>query len=134
MSLPEITETAVNTPYWQALREGRLDYQHCKACGHNWLPARSNCPECLADDTDWRPASGIATLISWVVYHKAYAPHLADQLPYNVAVVELVEGPRLLSNILDRPDGQGLEAGAALTLVIGTALGRAIPCFRLSEN
>jgi uncharacterized OB-fold protein len=132
MSLPDIIETPVTTPYWQALREGRLDYQHCEACGHNWLPARENCPKCLSPETAWRPASGAARLVSWVVYHKAYAPHLADQLPYNVATVELAEGPRLLSNITDCPDGRGLAAGAALTLVISDAHGRAIPCFRLS--
>lgn len=133
MSLPEIIETADTAPYWQALREGRLDYQHCLSCAHSWLPARAHCPQCLAGRTEWRPASGAARLISWVVYHKAYAPHLAGQLPYNVAAIELAEGPRLLSNVIDRPDGQGLEVGTALTLVISEAQGRAIPCFRLSH-
>lgn len=131
MSVPEIAITATSAPYWSALEEGRLVYQHCSACGRSWLPARANCPGCLGDDTNWLPASGAATLVSFVVYHKAYAPHLADRLPYNVAIVELAEGPRLLTNIVDRPDGRGLSIGAPLRLAIERDFGRALPRFRL---
>jgi len=133
MSVPEIIETAVSAPYWQALAAGRLDFQYCRACGHGWLPARAQCPACLSDDSEWRPASGRGRIVSWVVYHKAYAPHLAERVPYNVAVVELVEGPRLMTNIVDRPDGQGLAVDAPLELVIETDFGRALPRFRLVE-
>ena len=132
MSLPEIVETKINTPYWQALREGRLDYQHCCDCNHRWLPAREHCPSCLSENTDWLTASGDGVLVSWVVYHKAYAPHLAEQIPYNVAIVELAEGPRLLSNIVDHPDGTGLAANAAVRLRIEQSNGRAIPRFCLA--
>lgn len=133
MSVPEIVETAVTAPYWQALSEGRLDFQRCRTCGANWLPARAQCPVCLADDSEWRPASGKGRIASWVVYHMAYAPHLVERLPYNVAVIELAEGPRLLTNIIDHPDGQGLSVNAPAELVIETELGRAIPRFRLTE-
>lgn len=134
MSLPEIIETKITAPYWTALREGRLDYQHCTACGHTWLPARANCPACLSDDSEWRPALGRGKLVSWVVYHKAYAPHLADRIPYNVAIVELAEGPRVLTNIIDRPDGTGLTLDAPVSLRIEQDFGRAIPRFRLDEG
>lgn len=134
MSQPEIIETKITAPYWAALREGRLDYQCCKACGHFWLPARANCPACLSSETDWRAAAGQGKLVSWVVYHKAYAPHLADRIPYNVAIVELVDGPRILTNIVDRPDGAGLTIGAPVCLQIEEDFGRAIPRFRLDTD
>ncbi len=133
MSFPEISETAVSAPYWQALSAGRLDFQHCRVCGHDWLPARAQCPVCLSDDSEWRPAFGNGRIVSWVVYHMAYAPHLAERVPYNVAIVELAEGPRLMTNIIDHPDGQGLNVDAPVELVIETDFGRALPRFRLME-
>lgn len=134
MSQPEIVETAINAPYWSALRQGRLDYQHCRRCGHDWLPARAHCPACLDTDSEWRAASGSGRLVSWVVYHRAYAPHLAARLPYNVAIVELAEGPRLLTSIVDRPDGSGLFADAAVALRIEEDFGRPLPRFCLSQQ
>jgi len=133
MSVPEIIETAITTPYWRALSEGRLDFQHCRVCDHNWLPARAQCPACLSDESEWRPASGKGRIISWVVYRTAYAPHLTERVPYNVAIVELVEGPRLMTNIIGHPDGQGLSIGAPVELVIETDFGRALPRFRLAK-
>jgi uncharacterized protein len=134
MSVPEIIETAVTKPYWQALSEGRLEFQHCRACGHDWLPARHQCPACLSADSEWRPASGKGRLISWVVYHIAYAPHLAERVPYNVAIVELAEGPRLMTNIINHPDGQGLRIEAPVELVIESDFGHALPRFRLAKT
>lgn len=108
MAMSATTEQAFPTPdttgigahYWNALREGRLTYQCCKACSHAWLPARTECPTCLSREWSWQPASGRAKLISWVIYHHAYHPWFAKKLPYNVSVVELAEGPRLISNVV----------------------------------
>ena len=131
-NIPEVRIDETTRPYWSALAEGRLMRQHCRACGHDWLPPRPNCAACLADDCEWRDCSGHGRIVSWVVYHKAYAPHLADRVPYNVAIVELAEGPRLLTNIIDSPDGRGLAPGAAVELAIEEDFGRALPRFRLA--
>lgn len=134
MSQPEIIETADTAPYWRALSEGRLDFQHCRSCGHGWLPGRHQCPACLSSDTAWKPASGKGRIVSWVVYHTAYAPHLAERVPYNVAVVELAEGPRLITNIVDQADASGLSLDAPVELAIETDFGRALPRFRLEKT
>jgi uncharacterized OB-fold protein len=124
---PEPTE--LSAPYWRALDEGRLAFQRCAACGHAWLPARGECPRCLTRESSWQTASGRAKLVSWVVYHHGYHPYYAERLPYNVAVVELAEGPRLISNII--AGEQALRIDMPLTLVIqreaGTALARFKP-------
>ncbi|MFW7343173.1 OB-fold domain-containing protein [Pollutimonas sp. H1-120] len=133
MSIPEIAENTVSAPYWQALREGRLDFQHCGNCGNSWLPPRNHCPSCLASDVSWLTATGKGRLQSWVVYHKAYAPQLNDRIPYNVAIVELVEGPRLLTNIIGCPDGKGLSPNAKVQLCIEEDFGRCLPRFRLKN-
>lgn len=94
--------------YRDALAAGRLIFQRCRACGNAWLPPRDACPACLAPEPAWEDASGRGTLVSWVVYHRAYHPAFSDRLPYNVAVVELEEGPRVITNIIDVEGGVGL--------------------------
>lgn len=95
-----LVRTPLSAPFWDGLQEGLLLMQRCGACGHHWLPARRECPHCLRDAASWVPATGLARLVSWVVYHTPLHPAFESQLPYNVAVVELQEGPRLVSNIV----------------------------------
>nr|WP_276203750.1 OB-fold domain-containing protein [Pseudarthrobacter sulfonivorans] len=70
-------------------------------CAHVWLPPRHRCPECLGQDYAWELASGAASLISWVTYHRSTIPEFSDKVPYNVSIVELVEGPRLISRVVN---------------------------------
>lgn len=116
-------------PYWRALDEGRLVFQRCLTCGSAWLPARGECPRCLAPAAHWETASGNARLVSWVVYHHGYHEYYAARLPYTVAVVELAEGPRLISNIVG--GGDTLRIDMPLKLAIereaGVALARFAP-------
>lgn len=124
---PEVTE--LSAPFWHSLKSGVLSYQRCQACGHAWLPARSECPGCLAVDWIWAPASGGARLISWVVFHVAYHKAFEHRLPYNVAVVELDEGPRLISNVVGVADANTLRIDQRLRLRIEDEGGTAVPRF-----
>jgi hypothetical protein len=124
---PAPDTAGIGAQYWSELRDGRLVFQHCGACGHAWLPPRTECPRCLAATWSWRPASGKAKLVSWVVYHQEYHPWFAGRLPYNVAVVELEEGPRLISNIVDARDRLRIEM--PLQLAIQTEAGVALARF-----
>jgi uncharacterized OB-fold protein len=112
---PEITP--VNKPWWDALAQGSLTFQSC-ACGHKWLPPRAECPACLGTQWKWEAASGRATLVSFTVFHVAYHEAFKTRIPYNVAVVELAEGPRMISNVIDSPNGRGLRIGMELALVL----------------
>ncbi len=126
--VPAPERDALNAPYWDGLASGVLTFQRCKSCGHAWLPPRSDCPGCLSSDCVWESAAGGAKLISWVVYHVAFHPAFANRLPYNVAVVELDEGPRLISNVVGVEDAETLKIDQRLQLVIedegGTAVAR----------
>ncbi|GGF74852.1 Zn-ribbon domain-containing OB-fold protein [Mameliella alba] len=130
---PVPTKNALNAPYWDALGRGQLAYQHCEACGHAWLPARSECPHCLSPEHGWEMATGRGKLISWVVYHRAFNPAFQDRVPYNVAVVQLDEGPRMISNIVgldpEHPVADQLSIDQPLQLVIRREHDVAIPCF-----
>lgn len=134
VAVPAPVRDALNTPYWDSLARGALSFQRCNACGHAWLPTRSKCPGCLAADSRWEPAAGGAKLISWVVYHVAYHRAFEKRLPYNVAVVELDEGPRLISNVVGVEDPETLKIDQRLRLVIedesGTAFARFAPAAR----
>lgn len=100
--LPEVTP--LTEPYWQGLAAGRLLHQRCAQCGNTWLPAREECPRCLAAEPEWTESAGTGRLISWVVYHQSPHPYFADTVPYTVAVIELDEGPRLISSLVsDNP-------------------------------
>lgn len=102
----------------EALADGRLSFQRCRACGNAWLPPRDRCPRCLSDGWDSERSSGRARVISWVVYRRAYHPAFADRVPYNVVVAELDEGPRLISNVIGIEAGDGLRLDAPLELAI----------------
>lgn len=114
--------------YWAALDQGALTFQRCRACGAAQLPAREECTTCLSPELGWERAGGGAKLISWVVYHRAYHDAFKDDVPYNVAVVELDEGPRLISNIL--AETAALRIDMPLDLELGEKFGQTIPQFR----
>ena len=130
--LPQPEITTANKPYWDALHMGQLMYQCCPSCGACWLPARTLCPTCLKSGVVWRPAEWSGKLVSWVVFHVAYHEAFKDKVPYNVALVELKEGPRLISSVL--ASSQELYGDAPLRLKIETEDGIALPRFCIEKD
>jgi uncharacterized protein len=89
-----------SAPFWDGLRAHRLTMQRCLDCGYvRWPPGR-HCPQCLSTRADWAELSGRGSVWSIAVYEHAYDPEFAASLPYNVALVELAEGPMLISNLV----------------------------------
>ena len=96
---PPISEVA--EPFWDATREGRLLLQWCTACARPvWYP-REVCPRCLASTLEWRESQGLGVVYACTVEHKAQTRALEP--PYVVALVDLDEGVRLLSNVVGCP-------------------------------
>ncbi len=90
---------AITAPYWQAAREHRLIVQRCSACGAYQFYPRRFCLTCDRDDAlAWVDASGTGRVHSVVTVHMKVVPELEP--PYQVAIVELAEGPRLTTNIV----------------------------------
>lgn len=92
--------TPLTAPFWDMAERHVLALPWCEACGRTHFPPSPRCPHCLHDAFDWRPASGRAKLVSWVVFHRAYWDGVAAELPYLVCQVALEEGPRLISNLV----------------------------------
>lgn len=86
--------------YWQAAREHRFIIQQCGDCGQHQFYPRGVCSHCLSSNLAWAEASGDATVYSYSVNYRAGHPGFADQTPFVLAVVELAEGPRMMTNIV----------------------------------
>ena len=99
--LPPLTPEMA--PFWEAARRHELVAQRCRGCGTHRFPARDICSRCLSRDAEWARVTGRGTLFSYAVMHQVYHPAFADQVPYAVVVVELAEGARLISNVVDCP-------------------------------
>jgi uncharacterized OB-fold protein len=96
--LPRPSEDSA--PFWEAAAKGELRMQQCSDCGHVRFPPAVLCSRCLSEDAEWTRLSGRGTVYSWIVVHQSQHPAFNADVPYNVAIVELEEGPRLHANIV----------------------------------
>jgi uncharacterized OB-fold protein len=87
-------------PFWQAAAQHRLELPLCDDCRKHWFPPSRSCPHCLSGAFHWSAVSGRGKVFSFVIYDRVYHAAFAAEVPYVVALVELDEGPRLLSNIV----------------------------------
>jgi uncharacterized OB-fold protein len=100
-------------PFWDACREGRFLVRHCNACGRDYFYPRPFCPTCWSDDVEWKEASGRGTLYTYSIVHVNDLPPFNERVPYIAAIVELDEGPRVMTNVEGTPFDQ-LRIGAAV--------------------
>jgi uncharacterized OB-fold protein len=107
------TPEADTLQFWEATRQGRLLIRHCADCGAFSYYPRPFCPKCWSDRVSWHEASGEATLYSWSVVHRNDQPPFSDRVPYVAAIVDLAEGPRMMTNVVDTPF-ERLAVGMAL--------------------
>ena len=121
-----------NAPFWEGCREHRLLLPFCTECGRPHLPPGPVCPYCFSERLKWRPASGRGQISSFVVVHKAWFPAFAPDIPYNVAQIELEEGPRLTAAILNAPPS-ALAIGLPVEVAFQNRDGTTLPYFRLVE-
>jgi uncharacterized OB-fold protein len=93
--------TPVTQPFWDGLREHRVKIQYSPSAGRYVFYPRVLAPGTLADDLEWREVSGAGTLYTFTVADRPTAPPWADALPQLLAIVELDEGPRLSSEMVE---------------------------------
>ena len=101
-STPGAATAAVGAaPFFAGAREGKLRLQRCRACGTWAFPLRTRCQACGSSAMQWRDASGRGTIFSHAVLHRPYHPRHEGRLPLVLAQIDLAEGVRLQSNIVD---------------------------------
>jgi hypothetical protein len=91
--------TTFTRPFWEACQNRQLGVAVCRNCGHRFMPGAPNCPQCWSGDPDFQSVSGRGEVVSFAVYRRTYHP--AIPAPYVVALVQLEEGPRMISNIVE---------------------------------
>lgn len=97
--LPQITPEAKE--FWEGCRRRELLIQKCLACGVLRHYPRIMCSNCGSWDTEWVRASGKGKVYSWTVGHQAFHPGFVEDVPYASVIVELNEGVRLMTNVID---------------------------------
>jgi uncharacterized OB-fold protein len=102
--------------YWQSAAEGKLVLQRCVRCGEFQFYPRALCAAC-AGETEWVEASGRGTLYTFTVIRQNRSEAFAGLSPYAVGIIELEEGVRMMSNIVDC-DVDRLEVGMALEVLL----------------
>ena len=109
--------TPETQPYWDGCREGELRIQHCNGCQSYFFYPRIFCPKCLSTDVEWRKVSGKGKLLTYVISARP-APGFEDEMPYSIAIVQLDEGPHMMSNIVNTEvTPQNLKAGMPVEVV-----------------
>ena len=88
--------------FYEGARRHELMLMKCRSCGAWRLPSRDRCPDCWSTETEWAKASGNAKLYSFGLMHQKF-PGFEDETPYIFAVVELDEGPRIVSDVVEVP-------------------------------
>ena len=117
-----------NKAFWDACEAGELRLQRCTPCGHLRYPISTVCPECLSADADWEVLSGRGTVFSFCIFRHAYNEAWRDRLPYNVALIQLEEGPRMLSNVQGVLPEE-IHVGLAVKVAFEVEQGFSIPIF-----
>src|SRR2546429_9089228 len=129
---PAIQQDNESRPYWEGLARGELRIQRCDVCSQAVFYPRSLCPHCHSQKLSWIVATGKGTIYSYTVAHQAYGV-FAQDIPFVVAIVELEEGVRMMTRIID-----ALRERIAIGLAVQVTFEKVgedltLPYFRLIE-
>ena len=120
--------TPETQPFWDGCAASELRLQRCTHCDAHYFPPRPFCPDCLSADVVWEAISGRGTLHTYVINYRA-APGF--EAPYAIAVVQLEEGPRMMSNIVGVDQtSEALELDMALEVTFEERGDVHVPVFR----
>jgi hypothetical protein len=112
--LPRVDEESRG--WWEALARHELYFQRCRDCGTKRLYPRAVCTSCMSSATEWVRASGRGRVYTFTITRQNQAPGFREELPYVLAIVELDEGPRLMTNVVGcAPDA--VRIGMAVEVV-----------------
>ncbi|MEJ1938950.1 Zn-ribbon domain-containing OB-fold protein [Bradyrhizobium japonicum] len=130
--LPLPVANADSAVYWKSANEEKLVIRRCNSCGEKHFMPRYLCPVCWSDDLVWIEASGKGTVHSFTVVRRASSPAFAGRTPYVVALIDLAEGPRMMTNIV----GNGaleVRVGDGVRLEFEERDGAKLPQFSLEK-
>jgi uncharacterized OB-fold protein len=98
--LPRPISPELTRPFWEAATRHELVMPRCTICDHLFFYPRSECPRCLSSHLEWMQVSGRGRLHTYTVVYQPANAAFRDDTPYIYAVVQLDEGPRMVSNVV----------------------------------
>ena len=105
-------------PYWDGLKENKLMLPKCDDCGKPFFYPRVLCPNCHSRHISWMQASGRGKLYSFQIAHRSLNRAFKVELPCVMAMIELEEGPRVLSNLINiEPDPSVIKCDMPVEVV-----------------
>ncbi len=105
-------------PYWEGLREQKLMLPRCRACRRAFFYPRVLCPYCHAADIEWFQASGRGKLHSFEIGYQSFNKAFKVKPPFVLAMIELEEGPRMMSNLVGiEPDPKKIRCDMPVEVV-----------------
>jgi hypothetical protein len=126
----EPVPTPESAPYWEGAAAGELRLPFCTDCGRFFFYPRTICPRCSGSAIEWRTASGRARLASFVISARPI-PGVREEAPFVIALVELEEGPRLMTDLVDvEPDPEHLALDQPLQVAFEPRGEMTVPVFR----
>ena len=126
----------VTQPFWDSVKAHAMSIQRCGACGRYVFYPRGHCPACFGRDLEWRPVSGRGVVHAFTIVHYHPTPVFRADTPYVVALIELEEGVRMMSNLVDvTPDPRHVRVGLPVEVVYEDVTpGLTLPKFRPTSD
>jgi uncharacterized protein len=125
--LPEVQPWT--QPFWDGAREGKLLVQVCNQCQARIFLPRKLCPECWSSDLGWIESAGTGTVFTFSTAYQMVEPRFMDELPYTIAFVDLAEGVRMMTRIVDC-DPTEITIGMEVEVVFAERGDFRLPYFR----
>lgn len=131
---PVPTPNPGTAPYWKAAREHRLLLPRCQDCGKFHSYPRSLCPYCSSPKLEWTECSGRGFIYSYTEVFRAPSKAFAAEVPYVIAIIELEEGPHLMTRLL-AADSESVRIGQAATVAFEDLDDEiSLPVFRITPS
>jgi uncharacterized OB-fold protein len=128
---PQPQPTTETLPFWEGTREGRLHLPFCQACRAFFFYPRLLCPRCGGGEIAWRDVSGRGRVHTFSINYVPQAPGFADDVPYVTALIDLDEGPRMMTRLVEvEPRPEAIRVGMRVEVVFADGGGFVLPLFR----
>ncbi|MEO7020181.1 MAG: Zn-ribbon domain-containing OB-fold protein [Ktedonobacteraceae bacterium] len=127
-----IASDSDSQPYWDGIAQGELRIQRCDSCARAVFYPRALCPYCHENKLSWIVATGKGTIYSYTVAHQGFGS-FAQDIPYVIAIVELAEGARMMTRIIDAPRERVAIGVPVQVTFVSISEDITLPYFRLVE-
>jgi uncharacterized OB-fold protein len=99
--VPVPEHPAVSREFWEGSKRHELMMPRCRPCGDLFWYPREHCPTCFSQDLDWVRVSGNGRVYAYTIVHQTAHPEFQKEAPYAFAAIDLDEGTRILSNVVE---------------------------------